>query len=52
MIGIMLGETDNIDEDTIQDFRESNMVHILTVSGMHVMYIIRCTVSVIKPLLR
>ena len=52
MIGIMLGETDNIDEDTIQDFRESNMVHILAVSGMHVMYIIRCTVSVTKLLLR
>ena len=52
MLGIMLGETDNIDQNTMEDFRNSNMVHVLAVSGMHVMYSIEGTITIFKILLR
>lgn len=40
ILGIMLGYTDNIDEETRQDFSNSNISHVLAVSGMHISYII------------
>ena len=40
IIGIMLGNTDEIDEETKQDFSNSNISHVLAVSGMHISYII------------
>ena len=36
----LLGETDNLEKDIKQDFRNSNLSHILAVSGMHVSYLI------------
>lgn len=39
-LGIILGETKNIDENTIENFRTSSMSHILAISGMHISYII------------
>ncbi|MCI8397350.1 MAG: hypothetical protein HFJ52_07020 [Clostridia bacterium] len=32
----MLGNTEKIEEDTIEDFKASNIYHILAVSGTHV----------------
>lgn len=40
VLGIMLGFTDQIDDNTKQDFSASNISHVLAVSGMHVSYII------------
>lgn len=38
--GIMLGYTEDIDENTKNDFSQSNISHVLAVSGMHISYII------------
>ena len=40
MLGILLGYTDEINEDIRERFSESNISHILAVSGMHVGYLI------------
>ena len=39
-LGLILGDTSNIDNETMENFRNSNMAHILAVSGMHVSYIV------------
>ncbi len=38
--GILLGDITEISEDTISDFSKSSILHILSVSGMHISYII------------
>lgn len=38
--GILLGDTSNIEDEIQESFRNSNISHILAVSGMHVAYII------------
>ncbi|MBR3255972.1 MAG: ComEC/Rec2 family competence protein [Clostridia bacterium] len=38
--GLILGDTSLIDDDVKEQFKNSNMAHILAVSGMHVNYII------------
>lgn len=40
LLGILIGERDNIQEDIIESFRTSNLSHILAVSGAHTSYII------------
>ena len=40
MIGVMLGDTTDISEKTKEEFSESNLSHVLAVSGMHISYII------------
>lgn len=40
ILGIMLGDTTEIDEETKNNFSESNISHVLAVSGMHVSYLI------------
>ena len=40
MIGVMLGDTTDISEKTKKEFSESNLSHVLAVSGMHISYII------------
>ena len=35
-MGVMLGYTDEIDAETKQDFSNSNISHVLAVSGMHI----------------
>lgn len=52
MLGIMVGDTDNIDEDIMQTFRDSDMAHVLAVSGMHITYVILGTITMLKPMLR
>ncbi len=51
IIGILLGETDEIESDVKETFSESNISHILAVSGMHVGYlIVFCNVIFMKIL--
>lgn len=38
--GIILGDKSNLEEKTITNFSDSNLSHILTISGMHIAYII------------
>lgn len=40
LLGILIGERDNIQEDIIESFRTANLFHILAVSGAHTSYII------------
>lgn len=40
LLGILIGERDNIQEDIIESFKTSNLSHILAVSGAHTSYII------------
>ena len=38
--GILIGYVEDIEEDMIQDFKDSSLAHILAVSGTHVIYIL------------
>ena len=49
--GIMLGYTEEIDENTKQNFSTSNISHVLAVSGMHISYIIILITSSTQKLL-
>lgn len=49
LIGLLIGDTQNIDENTVNDFKNSSLAHLLAVSGQHVSYII-ITVSFILKL--
>lgn len=40
LIGVLIGDKLEIDEDIKQDFSNSNLSHILAVSGMHVSYVV------------
>ena len=40
LIGILIGDKENIDENIKENFRNSNLSHILAVSGMHVSYMV------------
>ena len=40
ILGVMLGYTEQINENIIEDFSTSNISHVLAVSGMHISYII------------
>lgn len=51
LIGLLIGDTQNIDEDTVTAFKNSSLAHLLAVSGQHVTYIIIAisfTLKVIK----
>ena len=39
-LGLILGDTTYIEDETMDNFRDSNMAHILAVSGMHISYIV------------
>ena len=40
LIGILIGDTENIDDETVNDFKDSSLAHLLAVSGQHITYII------------
>lgn len=40
LLGLLIGQKDNIQEDIIKSFRTANLSHILAVSGAHTSYII------------
>ena len=50
-LGIMLGDTDNIEEDIYQNFRNASIAHILAISGLHVSYIITFLQLFLKKIL-
>ena len=41
-IGILIGDRNNLDEKIEEDFKKSNLTHMLAVSGSHFVYIIIC----------
>ena len=51
ILGVMLGDTDNINEELKEQFSESNISHVLAVSGMHIAYIIIISKKIIEKLL-
>lgn len=40
LLGILLGHTENINEEIRKQFSDSNISHILAVSGMHISYLV------------
>ena len=51
LIGVLLGDTQYIEEAVIQNFRNANISHVLAVSGMHMSYLILIAMAVFsKPL--
>lgn len=40
LVGILIGEKENISEEVQEDFKDSSLSHMLAVSGTHVSYII------------
>ena len=40
ILGVMLGYTEEIEDKIKEDFKISNISHVLAVSGMHIMYLI------------
>ena len=39
-LGLMLGNKEDLDEETMERFKNASMIHVLAVSGMHISYII------------
>ena len=52
VLGIMLGDTANMEEDIKQNFRDSGMAHILAVSGLHVTYIVLGITTILNSIFR
>ena len=51
LIGLLLGNTQYIEDDVIQNFRNANISHVLAVSGMHMSYLIIIAMAIFnKPL--
>lgn len=50
LIGILLGNNENIDEDIKEEFRNSGIYHILAVSGAHMSYIILGTTYLLEKI--
>lgn len=48
ILGVLLGDTSNIDDEIKEDFSESNISHVLAVSGMHVAYLIFLITNITK----
>lgn len=51
LLGILIGYTTEIDESIKENFNESNISHILAVSGMHIGYIVIFIMTIIKSLI-
>ena len=51
LIGMILGDIHDIEKSTIEEFRNSNLSHILAISGMHISYIIIVVDIVTKKIL-
>lgn len=45
-IGILIGDNSRIDEQIVEDFKNSNLSHMLAVSGAHINYVV-LTVSIL-----
>ena len=50
ILGVMLGDIEQIEENIREDFSNSNISHVLAVSGMHISYIIILTTTVTQKI--
>ena len=50
-LGLILGDTTDIEDETKEEFRTSSMAHILAVSGMHISYLVIGSIVVSKKIL-
>jgi len=48
LTGILIGNKSNLDEDIQEAFRDSNLSHMLAVSGAHVSYVILAITLIVK----
>lgn len=51
LIGLILGNTEYIEENITEDFRNANMSHVLAISGQHMSYLILITTALLKRIL-
>ena len=51
LLGLILGDKTELDEETQENFRNASMSHILAVSGMHVAYVILGINLILKNLI-
>ncbi len=51
LVGIILGDKSDLDEEIQEDFRNASLSHILAVSGMHVTYVIMGINIIFKSIL-
>lgn len=49
---ILLGYTNNLEEDLKEDFRTSSVFHVLAISGMHVSYVICIITLILRKILK
>lgn len=49
-IALILGDKENVEEEIIENFSDSNLAHILAISGMHLTYIILVFSIISKPI--
>lgn len=52
LLGLLIGEKDNIDKDIINSFRDASLSHILAISGAHFAYILLIIKFICKKLKR
>ena len=48
--GILIGEVEEITEEQTENFKATSLSHILAVSGMHISYIIICSMFILRLL--
>jgi competence protein ComEC len=50
VIALILGQQQDISKDTLQDYQYAGAIHILSVSGLHVGFIMLFIVTLLKPI--
>jgi competence protein ComEC len=48
LLGLTLGDTQDLDDEVKQDFRDSSISHVLAISGMHIGFIILGLMIILK----
>lgn len=49
-IGILIGDKENLEEEVVKDFKDSNLTHMLAVSGAHMTYVMLGLIIILKKL--
>ena len=49
---ILLGETNSLDEDIKENFKNANISHVLAISGMHISYVVIGLETVLKKIIK
>lgn len=50
ILGMMIGETKDISEETLNDFKNTGITHLIAVSGSNVMYVLICVQFIFNKL--